>query len=817
MRLIIFPSIFIANNNQQVSKITKKEAKMGAKSEIKTIRDAIQFLASLDADRAIIKNKLGFNKFDSGIGHYLAKKPYWTKEDLEIAITLVNKYRRQLGFHSKEEILKSLDTSPEANKVVESFIDNEFGEIYPFAVNLREGKILPEKGIAELKFDYDPFPVDEIKKFPVKYFDSDTKTWFVGLLSLPAITRLRKFIKQFPNFENFRDIYRYAKKLYEDYPFKYEVKSDGGNVIIQLPKDIPPGILKPWTFGTVSHIVYVDNEKKQLKIGIDKAISPVVIEKLEQTFPRKVFKKIIEEVFKKIDEFEKSSQSEVDEETEKFIQSLNLKINLFNYQKVGVKRGYELIKKHNKVLITDEMGLGKTFQAIGIVKALEQNGDNPYPVLIIAPKSILYNWREEIEKIFGEEEKEKVIVLSGSPKRATEYREALKKGKELKDFRWIVINYQSVIKWKDIFKETPIGTIILDEFHYIKNPKAKTTKAVKELLGGKKLIALSGTPFLNRVWELGDVLDTLGVLPLLGLDKKQFNQTFVFYTQREVPIRGERRVVWVPVGGKNLERLNLILRSVMIRREKKDVLTELPPKIRKEVWIELSPADRKAYNSLEEEFDNLIANYKLKASERNEDWFTYMLYERRDPVFLRKVNELFYTLSKLKVPYVFDYVKELAETLGENEKFVVFAYTKEAQNKLYELFKEHGFNPLRINAEMKQEERGKAVKQFQESDENKVIVVSLGAGAEGITLTRAKNLIFADLWYQPQKLIQAEDRIHRVGQNDVANIHYILAKDTIDEKVWNKIIKSKLEEFDRAIKNQYLKDKILSAKEKIRN
>jgi SWI/SNF-related matrix-associated actin-dependent regulator 1 of chromatin subfamily A len=776
----------------------------GGKMGKRTVREAIKYLASLDQDRATAQNGVGFNKFDSGIGHYLANKKYWSPDDLEIAKRLVQKYKKQLGFSTAEEVLNALDTSYKANNVIDNRKRN-YGQWDIFYTSLWRIRLFPT--YIEFNFHYDPEAVYTVKLLSGREFNLETKTWIVPLFNKATVINVIKFINSFANAREFEDIIQKLEKYIIDYPFTYRIEGNTGTVFIEYPTPV-----NKYAFPELKEIAFITDNKLIIEIA---KLDSLKLKVLRQVLPEKVFSKVINKVFDYINEFEKSTQAVADEETEKFIQNLNLKVNLFNYQKVGVKRGYELIKKYNKVLITDEMGLGKTFQAIGIVKALEQNGDNPYPVLIIAPKSILYSWREEIGKIFGEEEKEKVIVLSGSPKRATEYQKILKEGKDLTDFRWIVINYQSVIKWKDIFKETPIATVILDEFHYIKNPKAQITKTVKEILTDKKIIALSGTPFLNRVWELRDVLETLGILPLLNLTKKKFNEKFILFEEIKISTKnGETRKVYKPKAGINLESLNLMLRSVMIRREKKDVLTELPPKIRNEVWIKLIGKDEEKYKISEDKFYSVLKEYEEKAEKEGLNVFDY-IFVKQDPVLLRLTNELFFTLSRLKYKYVFEYVKELAETLNENEKFVVFAYTKNAQNGLYELFKEHGFNPLRINAEMKQKERANAVKQFQENDENKVIVVSLGAGAEGITLTRAKNLIFADLWYQPQKLLQAEDRIHRVGQNDVANIHYILAKNTIDERVWNKIIKPKLEEFNLAIRNEQLLDKVNNIKKSL--
>jgi SWI/SNF-related matrix-associated actin-dependent regulator 1 of chromatin subfamily A len=120
-------------------------------------------------------------------------------------------------------------------------------------------------------------------------------------------------------------------------------------------------------------------------------------------------------------------------------------------------------------------------------------------------------------------------------------------------------------------------------------------------------------------------------------------------------------------------------------------------------------------------------------------------------------------------------------------KLVVFAFHKSVQERLFKELKK--YNPLWLKGEMTSKEKAQIEKMFNNEEQNKVLVASLMAGKEGLTLTRADTTIFAELWFNPQDLAQAEDRIHRIGQKNVAKIYYVIGKDTIDEKIWETISK----------------------------
>ncbi|RUM29696.1 MAG: hypothetical protein DSY42_06000 [Aquifex sp.] len=702
----------------------------------------------------LLQNK---NKILKAIGNYLYQKKEWTQEEKELA-ELITEEKIEEKTLKREEVLKYLprDTRNGLHKL----------EIGKFSARVSfDNRFLPEFH----------------ERVKVKTFNRLSGTWEVPLLNKKNVKGLLLFLSRFD-----ADLSSLVQYLFE-YPFPVAVTHYAGAIRIVFPYLIVKlgfDVLKK-NFPELKRVAFFGQNTLEMEIH---KLNEKEITEIFRIFPQKIALEIGKILVKAGKNLERSTATSASEKARKFAEELGLSEKLFDFQKAGAYGAYEIIKEKGKVILGDKMGLGKTRQALAVVKALMKE-ENPFPVLVVCPKTNSYTWKEEIREVMGEDFK--VGVFSGSPQENT----------DLSSLHFIVINYQSVRLWEKKLLKTPIRTVILDEFHYVKNPSAKTTKSVKEIVKGKKLIAISGTPFVNRVWELGDALFTLSFLRTLGMTKEDFERLFVETREIKVSKNGRTFKIKKPVKGKNLERLNLLLREVMIRREKEEVLTQLPEKIRKVIWLEIPEKELAKYRKLEEEFERELEKLKEKARKANMTLLEYLIEKDRTPVLLTKTNELLFAVSEMKIPLTVQYVKQIHEE--EREKIVVFAYKKKTQERLYEELS--SLKPLRIVAEMTQEEREKTIKKFQEEEENKVIIVSLGAGAEGITLTRARHLIFADLWYQPQKLLQAEDRVHRIGQTQKPVIHYLLAKNTIEEKVWKEIINSKLKEFEKAITNSPLK------------
>jgi SWI/SNF-related matrix-associated actin-dependent regulator 1 of chromatin subfamily A len=261
-------------------------------------------------------------------------------------------------------------------------------------------------------------------------------------------------------------------------------------------------------------------------------------------------------------------------------------INLFPYQSAGVKYA---VRKNGNVLFGDEMGLGKTFQALATVQVL-----NGFPLLIVCPASLKYQWKAEIEKALPGKD---VYIINGNNNKY----ETL-----LADI--IIINYEILeSNLNNLIQCMEFNSIIFDEGYKIKNQKSKRTKAALEIAQKCKIkMILNGTPISNHPIDLASQLEILGLLD------KDFGGFFNFGKKYCAGMQSD--FGWDFNGNSNLDELNNRLRSTcMVRRNQSEVLPELPPILRASIPVEIS--NRAEYWKAEKEFFNwlkeMLENEKL--------------------------------------------------------------------------------------------------------------------------------------------------------------------------------------------------------------
>ena len=425
------------------------------------------------------------------------------------------------------------------------------------------------------------------------------------------------------------------------------------------------------------------------------------------------------------------------------------------YQRGGI--AYSL--KRKDVLIGDEMGLGKTIQALGILNASPEIKR----ALVVCPASLKLNWQREAEKWLVE--KKPVFVLPS--------KEDLPGAGPVV----VIINYDIVAKHKELFSAT-WDIVIFDESHYLKNPKAQRTIAAigKGKKGGiptKRRIFLSGTPLLNRPVELWPVLEATGTFP-----------NFWQYAKRYCDAR-QSRYGWDMSGASNLKELQAILREkLMVRRLKKDVLTELPAKRRQ--ILPWQPETREEKEALKAEIEAIKAAKKAKTDMKTAE--KEAVAELKE-VYSRSLAEIAlarHRTALVKLPRVNELVKGVLED-GEVEKIIVFAHHLDVIKGLKDGLKD--FRPVSLSGEDSIEARQAAVDAFQNDPSVKVFVGGIRAAGVGITLTAASTVIFAELDWTPGAMMQAEDRAHRIGQkNSVLVLHPLLNK-SVDARLAKTLIR----------------------------
>ena len=439
------------------------------------------------------------------------------------------------------------------------------------------------------------------------------------------------------------------------------------------------------------------------------------------------------DIDKHLKNFLKKTKLHIDQVFDK-IKIPGLKHKLYPFQNKGVSF---IEKKGGRALITDEMGLGKTMQAL----AWLQLHPELRPAVIVVPASLKLNWKREAEKWM---EHPHIQILSGR------YPETM-------IGQILIINYDILPHWIKALESVTPKVLITDECHYYKNNKAARTKAVKRL--GKHIphvIALSGTPIINRPIEMFNAIHLIN--PTIAPNRWKFAEQYCGLRHNGFG--------WDMNGATNTKELHERLsNTIMIRRRKDEVLPDLPEKTRSFIPIELD--NDKVYRLAEKDFVSFVARQKgAEAADR-----------ASAAEALAEIEGLKQLAVRGKMKQAIEWIRNFLEVDG---KLVVFCSHRFVVDVLMEEFSDRA---VKVDGSVTGVNRQKAVDRFQNDDNIRLFVGNVKAAGVGITLTAASNVVFLELPWTPGEVTQAEDRVHRIGQRNSVNIHYLLANDTIEEKI----------------------------------
>lgn len=420
---------------------------------------------------------------------------------------------------------------------------------------------------------------------------------------------------------------------------------------------------------------------------------------------------------------------------------------LMPFQKEGLAFG---IQKDGRLLLGDEMGLGKSLQALLIARYFQAD----WPLLIIIPASLRYSWRDQVNRWFPEVEVQVLI-----------------KSKEtyLPKAQVYIVPYSLFCSPRaGHLRQSPslsnFGTVIVDESHYCKEGKSQRTKFVTELcVRARRVILLSGTPMLNSAKEL--------YTQLCMVHPQCFKSKYTFLER--YCVKETNRFGTLFKGSRNVKELFAFLKhSCMIRRLKRDVLPELPEKIRER--IELTTLDQKKYKEIKALMTEAHLELKrsLNASSPSASQNTGIM------------PRVFQLTAEAKLDGVKEYVDVLLEA---GTKFLLFAHHHVMLDSLQKHLEVHGGNRafVRIDGKTSIQEKADRVRNFQLDSNVRVALLSMTACGTGLTLTAASCVVFAELYWVPAQLLQCEDRIHRIGQgHSCVNIHYLIGRGTLDDAIY---------------------------------
>ncbi|HET6551228.1 MAG TPA: DEAD/DEAH box helicase [Solirubrobacter sp.] len=396
------------------------------------------------------------------------------------------------------------------------------------------------------------------------------------------------------------------------------------------------------------------------------------------------------------------------------------------FQRAGVNYALE----SRRLFIADEQGLGKTVEALAVLEE-----DDAYPAVVICPASLKLNWQRETEHWLPHRS---LHVVVGT-------------GKTIPKADITVLNYEIVHAHRERLAIARPKALILDESHYVKNPAAKRTRAVRRLAEalpeGAFKIALTGTPVMNHPDELIAQLRILGRLEEFGSGAR--------FKRRFQGAGAEERIHWH------------LRRTCFVRRLKKDVLPQLPEK--RQVVVPVALENERDYRLAERDVIAWLQEQPLELSELQAKVAATLRAER-----LAQLNTLRRLAARGKLGPALAWIDDF---LASEEPLVVFAGHREIQEMVVQRFPD----ALHVVGADDAKQRDAAVQAFQAPDGPQLLVCSTRVAGQGITLTRASNVAFLDLEWSPAMHDQAEDRCHRIGQRDAVTAWYLLAAETIDE------------------------------------
>jgi len=516
----------------------------------------------------------------------------------------------------------------------------------------------------------------------------------------------------------------------DKYSGSWTWKIVGVRAVMMISKLIP----ELWYGDGPDEVIIPDNEKnvKQIKLILERYPLEILSKSVWQ---RKIITKIVKKpVNTKIEKLSKA------------IAGKQFRGKLLNFQKMGLDF---LLKSSGNALLADDMGLGKTVQTLAYIASEKQS----LPVLVIAPLVTLTNWRREIERFMKKKSKNGRITEDGVPT-ITVIRSG--KQKELSDYDFYLINYELLYKRQIDLSKLNIRTLVCDEVQHLRSKTTQKYAAVKKLAAMKSInyrVGLSGTPIYNHGSEIWPIVDILKP-GLLG-NFKEFCDIYCYLNDKgnAIVLESKRDSL-----RRDLEK------HIMLRRKKSDVLKDLKEKVR---YREIIDADvnyyknelNKIWGKLEEEQKNAKTEFDRSAS------------------YNRAIQSERQVAGIAKLPHVINFVKNIMEI---EESVVVFCHHKYIHKLLHESLAV--FSPAAIIGGQTDKIRQKSIDDFQNGD-TKLMIAGLRAGNLGINLTRAKYIIFAELDWSPAIHLQAEDRLHRIGQKNTVFAYYLIGNGTLDNHV----------------------------------
>ncbi len=453
-----------------------------------------------------------------------------------------------------------------------------------------------------------------------------------------------------------------------------------------------------------------------------------------------------------------SQASELQETTN--IVPAGLKGELRDYQKRGFHWMNVLQKMGLGGILADEMGLGKTIQVITLLLEAKERAQEEktklLPSLIVCPASLVYNWLAEIKRFAPG--LQAIGIVGDAQKRMELLTQDIA-------VDVLVTSYDLLRRDMEWYENKQFRFQVIDEAQFIKNQSTKNAQSVKQISAQAKF-ALTGTPIENRLSELWSIFDYL--MPGYMFSYAQFKRDLETPIVREDDEAAHKR-------------LQHMIAPFVLRRRKKDVLSELPEKLERVVFAELEGEQKKLYAATRA---RLLGQLEETS---DEDYRTSKIQILAELTKLRQIccapGLLYenYTGNNAKLETCMELV---GEAVAAGHKILLFSQFTSMLEMIQERLTSEGITYITLTGETSKERRQELVAEFQAEDsEISVFLISLKAGGTGLNLTAADVVIHYDPWWNVAAQNQATDRTHRIGQTNVVSVHKLIMDGSIEEKI----------------------------------
>ena len=437
-----------------------------------------------------------------------------------------------------------------------------------------------------------------------------------------------------------------------------------------------------------------------------------------------------------------------------------VKADLRDYQKIGYSWLKTLENYKFGGILADDMGLGKTLQLLTVIESyIEKSDKDKMASIVISPSSLALNWMAESKKFTPNI---KVQVISGTAN------ERKQKITDIKNYNLVITSYDLLKRDIEKYKELnyTFKYIIADEAQYLKNSNTQNAKAIKELKAETRY-ALTGTPIENSLAELWSIFDY--IMPGYLFQYKKFK------TMYETPIVKEENQ-------DAMAKLKMLIEPFVLRRTKKEVLTELPEKT---ITV--------LNNNMDEEQEKIYMSYLAKAKQEVADQIKVNGFEKSQIMILAALTRLrqicchpglFISDYKGESSKLIQCMEIIEDAVSAGHKILLFSgYTSMFDIIQKELI-ERNIKYFKLTGSTKVSDRIKLVDDFNNNPDVKIFLISLKAGGTGLNLTGADMVIHYDPWWNASAENQATDRAYRIGQKNNVQVYKLITSNSIEEKIY---------------------------------